>query len=155
MLAQRITVAYGTVFAVELVLLRKQDAEHDVDLAECLRSGVCAPQSGFSADRLSASTYTTPALGCNGPVPRASAAHRSAEGRRIAGDDEACLKNAVARGILSKSNVAMLAERSESAARDLANLAQKGSPPRTIYHQLKRQFSAVARLSRFTDELFL
>jgi hypothetical protein len=39
-LALRLKIVYGTALAVELAL-RKQDAEQDVDLAECLRGGVC------------------------------------------------------------------------------------------------------------------
>jgi hypothetical protein len=42
MVALRLKVIYGTALAVELAL-RKQDAEQDVDIAECLRSGVCNP----------------------------------------------------------------------------------------------------------------
>jgi hypothetical protein len=37
-------VIYGTALSVELAL-RKQDAEQDVDIAECLRAGVCNPIS--------------------------------------------------------------------------------------------------------------
>jgi hypothetical protein len=44
MAALRLKVIYGTALAVELAL-RKQDAEQDVDIAECLRSGVCNPIS--------------------------------------------------------------------------------------------------------------
>lgn len=44
MVALRLKVIYGTALAVELAL-RKQDAEQDVDMAECLRSGVCNPIS--------------------------------------------------------------------------------------------------------------
>jgi hypothetical protein len=44
MVALRLKVIYGTALAVELAL-RKQDAEQDVDIAECLRSGVCNPVS--------------------------------------------------------------------------------------------------------------
>jgi hypothetical protein len=42
MVALRLKVIYGTALSVELAL-RKQDAEQDVDIAECLRSGVCNP----------------------------------------------------------------------------------------------------------------
>jgi hypothetical protein len=41
-LALRLKIVYGTALAVELGL-RKQDAEQDADLAECLRGGVCDP----------------------------------------------------------------------------------------------------------------
>lgn len=47
-LALRLKTIYGTALAVELAL-RKQNAEQDVDLAECLRAGVCdfiADQAG-------------------------------------------------------------------------------------------------------------
>ena len=40
--AQRLKVIYGIALSAELAL-RKQDAEQDVDIAECLRSGVCIP----------------------------------------------------------------------------------------------------------------
>ncbi len=40
--AQRLKVIYGIALSAELAL-RKQDAEQDVDIAECLRSGVCNP----------------------------------------------------------------------------------------------------------------
>lgn len=39
-LALKLKAIYGTALAVELAL-RKQNAERDVDLAECLRAGVC------------------------------------------------------------------------------------------------------------------
>ncbi len=42
MVALRLKVIYGTALSVELAL-RKQDAEQDVDIAECLRAGVCNP----------------------------------------------------------------------------------------------------------------
>lgn len=42
MVALRLKVIYGTALAVELAL-RKQDAEQDVDIAKCLRAGVCNP----------------------------------------------------------------------------------------------------------------
>lgn len=44
MVALRFKVIYGTALSVELAL-RKQDAEQDVDIAECLRAGVCNPIS--------------------------------------------------------------------------------------------------------------
>jgi hypothetical protein len=44
MVALRLKVIYGTALAVELAL-RKQDAEQGVDIAECLRPGVCNPIS--------------------------------------------------------------------------------------------------------------
>jgi len=40
--AQRLKVIYGIALSAELAL-RKQDAEQDVDIAECLRSGVSNP----------------------------------------------------------------------------------------------------------------
>ena len=42
MVALRLKGIYGTALSVELAL-RKQDAEQDVDIAECLRAGVCNP----------------------------------------------------------------------------------------------------------------
>lgn len=42
--ALQLKVIYGTALAVELAL-RKQDAEQDVNIAECLRSGVCNPSA--------------------------------------------------------------------------------------------------------------
>lgn len=39
-LASKLRVIYGTALAVELAL-RKQNAERDIDIAECLRAGVC------------------------------------------------------------------------------------------------------------------
>jgi hypothetical protein len=42
MVALRLKVIYGTALAAEIAL-RKQDAEQDSDIAECLRAGVCNP----------------------------------------------------------------------------------------------------------------
>jgi len=39
-LALKLKAVYGTALAVELAL-RKQNAEQDIDLVECLRAGVC------------------------------------------------------------------------------------------------------------------
>ena len=39
-LALKLKAIYGTALAVELAL-RKQNADQDIDLAECLRAGVC------------------------------------------------------------------------------------------------------------------
>ncbi len=42
LIALRLKAIYGTALAVELAL-RHQDADQDIDLAECLRAGVCNP----------------------------------------------------------------------------------------------------------------
>jgi len=42
LLALRLKAIYGTALAVEFAL-RHQDADQDVELAECLRAGVCNP----------------------------------------------------------------------------------------------------------------
>ena len=42
LVALRLKVIYGTALAVEFAL-RHQDADQDVELAECLRAGVCNP----------------------------------------------------------------------------------------------------------------
>lgn len=42
LLALRLRVIYGTALSVELAM-RKQHAENDVEFADCLRHGVCAP----------------------------------------------------------------------------------------------------------------